>query len=204
MDNSAELLLDDYNHYRFQTNNIHKLKAKGKRIVSLGRKKLPAFVDLHRWCAEKGIDARHWLCSLFEVRHWLFAPPLHQLKSPKHLRRYPTTGSMPAYQKRLAEQRRNHLHATNRVFDPNRDINAASETLKRRYLSVGAPERCMEKMDSETYGFHPRSPVCEGCPLQQSCAVQLRSKVRFDIMALRRGEITARQAQAVVYYGRCN
>lgn len=87
------------------------------------------------------------------------------------------------------------------VFDPNRDISGTTEAYKRRHLMDGDPQLCMERMSVETFGYHPRSLVCARCPLAQACAGRLQASVNFDILALRRGEITAQQAvrQVAVY-----
>ncbi len=199
---SAEQLLDDYNHYRFQTNNVQKMRTSGKRIGSLGKKNLPTFESLHEWCTTKGIEPRRWLASLFETRRWLFAPPLHQLQSPKHLKRYPNVGAISAYRKRLQQERVKRQNVAGEVFDPNRDTSNGAELLKKRYLDFGHPDQCIAATMTETYGYHPKSEQCARCPLRQQCAQQLQASVPFDIMALRLGNITSEQAKAAVYYGR--
>lgn len=200
--NGAETLLEDYNAYRFRTHNIQQLRQRGQYVQSLGPKRISAFQELYQWCVERSIDPRRWLCSLFEARRWLFAPPLNQLKSKKHLDRYSKITDLPAFQTRLAQERTKRRHIEQKTFDPNRDLTASAESLKSRYLEMGNLDRCMEQMDTETYGFHPKSSVCSRCPVQNQCAAMLRGKVRFDIMALRCGEITADQAKAIVYHGR--
>ncbi len=45
MNIGAEQLLDDFNYYRFQTNNIQQLRSKGKRIGSLGV--VVAFIEVN-------------------------------------------------------------------------------------------------------------------------------------------------------------
>lgn len=202
MNAGAEQLLDDYNHYRFKTNNVQKLRNSGKRIGSLGKKNLPVFASLQQWCEGNGVEPRRWLASLFETRRWLFAPPLHQLKSPKHLKRYPDVGAIQAYQNRLSQERVKRQTIAGEVFDPNRDISNSAETLKKRYLDFGHPEQCVAAMSAETFGYHPKSQQCARCPLQQACSQRLQSMVPFDIMGLRLGNITAEQAKASVYYGR--
>lgn len=200
--NGAETLLEDYNDYRFRTHHIQQLRQNGQNVHSLGRKRLSAFEGLQEWCAEHQVDARRWLCSLFEARRWLFAPPLNQLKSKKHLKRYSKMDTIPVFRNRIQQERQTRLNTAGEVFDPNRDLSASAETLKRRYLTLSTYDRCIEKMDDETYGYHPRSTVCQECPAQHTCSTMLQAKVGFDIMALRRGQMTAEQAQAVIYYGR--
>ncbi len=74
--------------------------------------------------------------------------------------------------------------------------------LKKRYVMWGNQARCMSEMETETFGYHPKSEVCQSCQARHQCAAILQSKVGFDIMALRLGSITTEQARTVAYYGR--
>ncbi len=200
----AEILLNDYNFYRFQTNSIKSKRAAGAYIVSLAStpERLSFFDRLIKWCADHSIDPRHWLHSLFVARHWMFAPPLKQLISPKHLKRYEGMGDMPGYRARIAAEQHALDDAAGRVFDCNRDVSHSAETLKMRYVQLGQAGRCMELMSTETFGYHPKSKVCGVCPIKIACEAMLLANVNFDIMALRRGEITSQQAKTVaVYHG---
>ena len=199
---TAERLLDDYNDYRNQTNNIQQLRSQGQYVQGLGRKHIKAFDELATWCGEQGVEPRRWLASLFETRRWLFAPKLNQLKSKPHLLRYPNVNAIPAYTNRLHKERTVRQHQDGKVYDPNRDICESSETLKRRYISLGETQRCLDQMRTETFGYHPKSTICQACPMRIECARRLQASVTFDIMALRRGEMTAEQARAVVFFGR--
>ncbi len=200
----AEILLNDYNHYRFFTSSIRSKRAAGAYITGLkltpGR--LSAFSEMADWCEEHGIDPRRWLHSLFVARHWLFAPPLKHLKSQKHLKRYEAMeGSMPVYRERIAAEQHEIDDVAGRVFDSGRDISHTAETLKIRYARTGQPGRCMELMGTETFGFHPGSRVCGVCPLAIACGAMLQSRVSYDIQAVRRGEVTPQQARVMAAYG---
>lgn len=197
---TAEQLLDDYNDYRNLTNGIQDLRSQGKHVQGLTRKHLPTFAELATWCAGHGIEPRRWLASLFESRRWLHTPKLNQLKSTPHLQRYPNMNAIPAYSHRLNQERTSRLHKAGKVYDPNRDTSESSEALKRRYVALGDTQRCMNQMRTETFGYHPKSQVCQNCPAQEECARRLQASVKFDIMSLRRGEITAESARVTVYY----
>jgi len=190
---TAQDLFNDYNRYRFHTTSIKEKRAGGAYITSLKPtpKNLLAFEKLVGWCGERSIDARHWLYTLFVARHWRFAPPLKHLTSPTHLDRYQSMEAAGYQQAQVAS--RDH-----QGFDCNRDLSHSVEMLKRHLLQFGGPGRCMDKMTTETYGYHPLSKVCEGCPAAVACEAMLQSRVKFDITALRRGAITPYQAQVAV------
>ena len=188
-------LLDDYNEYLVRTHHWQKLPHASRRRVTPAN--LEVMRKLAEWCATNEVEPRLWLYSLFNVRHWTYAPPFKQLQSKKHLERF------------KGQKREGGTYFSNRVqkemneqqvlcgdsYDPNRDVSGSVENLKRHYLALNAPQVCMNEM-SKTLGFHPRSQVCSGCPLAQPCAARLQSQVAFDIQALRRGEITAGNARA--------
>jgi hypothetical protein len=194
----AVTLLDDYNDYRFHTASIQAKRAAGAYIRSLkatpGR--LAAFEALGVWCQGRGIDPRRWLHSLFASRHWLFAPPLKHLTSEKHIPRYQAMqGSMPMYRDRVVREDQQRAENEGRVFHAGRDLSHGVELLKMRYQQLGRPGRCMEAID-ETYGYHPQSQICSGCPVAAACEAFLRSRVGYDIQAVRRGDLSLQQAQA--------
>jgi hypothetical protein len=138
-----------------------------------------------------------WLHSLFDARHWTYAPPFPQLRSHKHLQRFKTMrrGSTH-FSARVQRESNEAAVQSHSNYDPNRDVTATVENLKRHYLDSGQPQSCISSLQ-ETLGFHPRSLVCARCPYAQPCAQQLQAMVPFDIQALRRGEITAAHAQHV-------
>ena len=195
MGHDGKQLLQDYNYWRGQTKHLVELR-KSKPIRDLGEKKnLKVFVDLAQWCAEKEIEPRLWLYSLFQARRFLFAPPLKQLKSLKNLEQYTNLAETERYADRV--RRESEVDQ----YDPNRDLCASVEAVKSYYLQLQEPDRCMGDMGT-TLGFHPSSLVCARCVLRDQCAQHLQSTVPFDIVALRRGDLTAREAREVVYRAR--
>lgn len=203
----AEILLDDFNDYRFKTNSIHERRAAGEYVSSVGAtpksrpKYLLAFERMAVWCEAHGHDPRRWLHSLFIARHWLFAPKLNQLTSARHLKRYAKMeGQMPVYRERIAAEQHAVDVDAGRVFEAARDISYTAETLKTRYARLGRPGRCMELMEAETFGFHPQSKTCGVCPLGAACEAMLQGKVAFDIQAVRRGELSLQQARVMAAY----
>lgn len=198
----AEKLFNDYNDCRLDTGYIKKQREEGKYVHSISRKHMPSFESLAGWCTEHNIDPRRWLYSLFVIRRWIYPPKLNQLKSEKHLKRYPTLKELPGYLSRLRLEHTEVKRDEGRVFDRKRDVSSAAEILKRRYVAWGFTDRCMSEMDESTYGYHPKSDTCQICSVRFECARRLKNKVRFDIMSLRLGIITAEQARVAAYYGR--
>ena len=191
----------DYNTYRFHTHwYLERVRARKIRACSLsktspkGKKLRSALESMAHWCAERNIDPRHWLYSLFQTRKWLHIVRYDQLISPNHLKRYTPTKQSVGFQNRIREEWTTQRKSEGNSYDPNRDTSNTTESLKRRYLSFDEADACMGSMP-ETLGFHPKSDVCGGCSLREDCAVQLQTLVNFDIQALRRGEITAQDAQ---------
>jgi hypothetical protein len=184
-------LLDRYNYYRLHTGAFQKSKM---RTLKPTPDRLAVLDHMSTWCAKHELDPHLWLYSLFLARHWLFAPPFNQMIPSKKvmkkaLSRYHALRAVPLFTKRVnqevqqvrAQQGREH------VWDPNRDLSNASESVKRRYLLEGQFQRCIAETMTRTYGYHPRSLVCARCPVAHDCMVRLQASVRFDIMALRRG-----------------
>lgn len=136
----SELLLNDYNHYRFHTHAVKGKRAAGQYITSVGAtpktrpKYLKVFDHLVVWCSERDIEPRSWLHSLFEARYWLYAPRIEHLCSEKHLKRYgEKKGSSPLYRERVSAEQHELDDEKGRVFHAERDISYAAETLKIRY-----------------------------------------------------------------------
>ncbi len=204
----TQVLWHDFIHYRDKTAQAHKLRSKGfLRPLVQKPERLRALERLAVFCEKHSVSPRLYLYSLFQVRKWLYAPRWEHLNDKafaKHLPRLENITDISFYRERMNHEARRAEEVEVPRYDPNRDISNTVESLKRRYLSAGDSFRCVSRMATETFGYHPRSAVCAQCPLQQQCKTKLLSSVSFDILALRRGEITARQAQlqsAGVGYG---
>lgn len=200
------VLCSDFNHWRNQTWHTQQLrKQKPIRNVSL-KKGQPIFSALNRWCAERKIDPRRWLYFRFASRHWKYAPPLDQLvpaprSEKKALIAYRLLGETPAFSDRIYSEIQYQRDETGVSWDVNRDISHLAEAIKRRYLATNDWQRCMSRMQDQTYGFHPKSRVCGRCPAASSCAEQLQRGVPFDIVALRRGDVSLRSCYVAAERG---
>lgn len=197
MDQSRQLF-DDYRYYRQYTASVQKLKQEKPYIREMKAtpERLELFADMAEWCRAIGVNPRLWLYSLFVSRKWLYAPKLHasHLQSQKHIPKYHTLEDTGLFAQRQREQEALANVSNPNTFDPNRDLSHSSEEAKRAYLAVGNAQACMAAMDTETFGYHPKSTVCARCPMAQPCQIQLESSVDFDIMALRRGELSSTEA----------
>jgi hypothetical protein len=200
----VETLLSDFNKYRFQTANVFKLRQQGKHIVDIkshskkGKELCAALGQMIEFCAERHIDPRLWLYSLFKARLWQFAPLPKQLCSKKHIERFQKVGKAQqndhaGYTQHVTQEIARSQAAT--TYDARRDLTPAAEVLKQRYVAQGDYQRCIDLMGSQTLGYHPKSRVCVSCPVAQACANKLCATFPFDILALREGRITAEQAQ---------
>ena len=194
MSDRARLLLRDYNTWRDRTNHIQQLRKKHPmRQLGETQERLAVFESMAQWCEEQSLDPRLWLYSLFQTRRWLFAPKLNQLRSPKHIIRYKRLQGTQAFESRVRQEFHQQQLREGGVFDPNRDMSTTTEYRKQRYQTLGLHSDCMH--DTECYGFHPRSAVCARCPVARTCYEHLQAQVPFDILSLRKGEMTVEQAQ---------
>lgn len=194
MGTMAEQLYEDYNDYRRKTGYVRKLKEQKKYVPSISKKHIPKFEELANWCGQQGVDPRRWLASLFETRRWLFPPKLNQLQSKRHLQRYEKM-DVPAFAARIRNENQRAAVASGATFNPTRDLSNRAELVKRRYLSFGNHERCMSEMESSTFGYHPKSSVCQSCQVRFQCAAILQSRVKYDIMSVRLGLMSVDEAK---------
>lgn len=198
-DLSAQLLAD-WNYYRLQTKFMHTLRAKNAFIRP--RKLTPethaVLIDFQKWCREHKLEPRLWMYALFKLRNWMASPKMERghLMSTRLLGRYKTMTGLGFFRRRRTATQ--HDEREDRMYDPNRDVNHTVEALKKQYLRSNDVQTCMNQMVERTLGYHPASEACRSCPLAGPCATKLLSFVRFDILALRDGRITSRQAQDAV------
>ena len=201
---TATELFADYNYYRLHTRHIESARQQGKYIRYLdATPERMRYVEAMRvWCEGKAYSPRHWLCWLFYRNRWGFSRPLNQLvpkswKSAKiMIAAYENCRFLPMYDRRMRQLRHAADVAAGTVYDRNRDMSTTTEHLKRRYMQFNDPEGCLT--DDRANGYHPRSPICGQCRLAQACEAKLRSEAVYDIVALRRGEITVAQAKREV------
>lgn len=198
-----EQLLDDFGYYFSHTGYVNRLRSAGRpvRWPKMTKERREALQEMRRWCAERDFDPRLYLYSLFQARNWAYPPqwahlvPKTKKTEKKVVERYYALTDTPLYQKRMDQLIRHSQSGAGVVFDPNRDISASAEAAKRQYLDLDDTAGCMSAIASRTYGFHPRSLVCARCPSALECQRRLQAMVPFDIVALRRGEITVEQAR---------
>jgi hypothetical protein len=204
---TAEQLFSDYDQYRLHTTHYRAtLKLKGAmRSPKKTPDRLAQLERLIVFCSENDLEPRLYLYSLFKARNWNYAPMWNQLvpgsnaTKRKAIERYKTLTSIPIYAARLEQE---HIQNSEVPYDPNRDISETTENIKRRYLANYNTDRCMAEMQTVTLGYHPRSIVCARCPVAQECEQRLCASVSFDIVALRRGDISLEQARRIA--GRFN
>ena len=53
----------------------------------------------------------------------------------------------------------------------------------------------MAEMETDTFGYHPKSTVCYSCVARFECARLLQSKVNYDILSVRSGTMSMSEAQ---------
>lgn len=200
-------LWDDFTYYRSKTAHVQEQLKQHPymRPMKPTPERLALFSRLVKWCQSRDIHVRQWLFTLFAVRRWRFAPQLQpgHLMSEKHIPRYHKFTDYSFYAKRMQElEAQKRVQETRSVlFDPNRDVVPSVEEAKRSYLQSGNLAGCMDAMKSETFGYHPKSAVCNGCSARALCAEKLQLLLPFDVGALRRGEITAQDARDLAMTG---
>lgn len=200
----AERLLDTYNNLRRKTAKFQELQRKQpmrdlKGVTSKGLNRLLALEKLIDWCRQEGIHPERWLYTMFACYRWLYAPPLNNLvprnkKRSKTYQLYFEDRETPVLDSIVQQRVQQNQIADGRRFDPRRDIAHSAEGIKRQLLQLGDPDECMERI-AETFGYHPKSLACARCSRQQPCAQRLQSMFPFDILALRRGELTLAQVE---------
>lgn len=200
------LLLSDYNYWRSHTEYIAEKRKTGYVRDTSMKKARPHLAAMQRWCKDKNIDARRWLYFRFASRHWRYAPPLEQLvpaakSESKALIAYNLMEATPAYSERIHNEIRYQKDATGITWDVNRDVSHLAEAIKRRYLATHDWQRCIDRMADQTFGYHPKSLVCQRCPGASQCVAQLSRGVPFDIVALRRGDVDLRSCYVAAERG---
>lgn len=203
---TAAELFGDYNYYRLFTRNVIEARAQGKwlRYLKETPDRLAALTAMGAWCRDRRYESRHWLCWLFYRNRWAYARPFHQLVPGSKktlrsmLRAYEDCGYLPMYDRRMRELGHAQDQAEGRLYDGNRDLAATTEALKRRYMFFADADGCFT--DERTNGYHPKSLVCAQCPLAGQCEQKLRATAVYDIVALRRGDITVEQAKREVAF----
>lgn len=199
IDVPIELIWDDFLYWQAKTGHYQRRQKENPYLKPMKAtpERLALMSELKDWCVKRNIAVRQWLFTLFAIRRWLYAPRLETgyLCSEKHLPRYRKFRDYRLYTIRLREmENADPVIQLEKSFDPNRDINHTVELTKQKYLETGRTDLCVEGMNTETFGYHPKSKICAKCPIKQDCKNKLVASVNFDIMKLRRGEITSEQA----------
>lgn len=202
----AEQLFSDYDFYRLHTVAFQSKQKSGQYMRSMSRDgdphrsdRLVHFESLLAFCGDRGVEPGLYLYSLFEARSWLCSPNIDHLvpktkkTEKKAISRFHALGEVPLYSERMRMRR--EARGDTVQFDPNRDISEGVESWKRRYVSLGQYSRCMTESLTLTLGFHPRSSVCAVCPVAVACETLIQTRVSFDIVALRKGDITSDEAR---------
>lgn len=168
-----------------------------KRNYSYTKKRQELFEELVDFSETNGIPPTNWLVFLFERRSWQRPPFLshQQLMSPKSLEAYRTQGAHTSVIGFQAFQGFKQTDGVEKLeLDPRRDLFKSVENRKSQLVSMS--ELCMAKTFSSTdptYGFHPRSKVCQGCSKSAECEKSLIQVMGKNIVRLRKGEISMQQ-----------
>ena len=190
----AAQAFNDFNEYNQKTGSYQHNKARNSwlRPYKLTAERLLLFGELVDWCEERKLDVRFYVYVLFHSRAWRYAPRLAKghLMSEKMVKRYEGyRGAMDGYRRRVSKDEPKKKH-----FDPNKDTSRPNEIYKQRLQSEGKSRRCLNEFAARTYGFHPKSDVCERCDLKGECLAALERYMGFDVLALRKGDITVERA----------
>lgn len=191
----VDKLFEDYTLYRELTAFVWNLRENvGARNTRPKKtdEKLAVLAAMVVWCRGQGVEPRLWLFSLFSGRSWKYPPKLEggHLCSKKMLEKYANTRGLGFFRKRVMASRDDDI-----TVDPNVDIIPSVEGRKAGYQSSGQAVRCREETALTTLGYHPRSSTCLRCPEAHRCAVDLASRMPFDIIALREGRLSAADAE---------
>tara|TARA_Y100000296_G_scaffold85151_1_gene120343 strand:+ start:3623 stop:4075 length:453 start_codon:yes stop_codon:yes gene_type:complete len=130
------------------------------------------------FCHREGIDPALWIDAKHDVIGWKRRVPVRKLLnySPEFLAKFKAWG-----QNRAAEDRgqaRLSAHAEDDT-DGAAALTSTAEAVKRVYAMT--PEVCLLSAETLTLGWHPASPWCESCRLQESC----RDALPAETQALR-------------------
>lgn len=200
MQKEVRQLLDDYVYYREQTAYYQNAKKKNPYLRELKptSERLRVLEEMVIWCREQAVPPRQWLYSLFAVRIWNFAPSLTKphLLSKNHLKRFHANIDYSFYDHYIRKlENLKKLRDLEKSFDPNKDMSQTAEGAKLYYLKVGGTYTCRKFMLTETFGYHPLSEVCQKCADSDACLEELQRYTSFDVLALRSGKLSAREAK---------
>lgn len=186
------LLFQQYNFYRRQM-GADALKASPQYLKTLAR--------FDAWCKARGQRPELLLYCAFAVRQWIRIPQLrnvNDLCTEKLIARVSEVTNLELFHQRPRPQASKADDADYRPGDVNRDLVTYAEPFKKRYQETGQHQRCIDEMELWTYGYHPESKFCARCPgaYQAACIAKLKQVCStFDVMALRAGRMTLREAE---------
>lgn len=187
----ATVLFGDYLAYWADTHNVKQMRQQhAVRSPKLTPDREKALDGMETWCEQEGLDPRRWLAALFYSRRFLFAPRWNQLcGGPASRKVYDAKGSLPLHEQLV---RAAPPQPAADDVNPNRDVVPAAEIQKQNFAERGVAAECMVAL-SFTYGWHPKSLICQKCPVAGECRERLRKCANFDIVALREGRVTWEQ-----------
>lgn len=176
-------LFQDYCYYREHTDNIKLLKKTKPYLKSLKSTvdRLKLFDYMNNWCMSRNIPVRQWLYTLFVARYWKVSPKLEigHLCSEKHIPKFYKVQNYEFFDK--------YTHSTfsKRSFDSNVELVSSVEQRKRDLLLKGGGQLCIAHMKDETFGFHPKSIICNHCDSRFVCYDELIKLVGQSVIDLR-------------------
>jgi hypothetical protein len=179
-----EQLFKDYCYYRDRTDNVRILRARCPYLKAMKQtnERLNLFDTLISWCAIRNIPVRQWLYTLFVIRYWKVAPKLEisHLCSEKHIPKFYKVTDYKFFNEYTGVTNPSIIS-----FDANKDIVSSVEQRKRELLLKGGGQLCMGRMKDETFGFHPKSIICNHCDDRFTCYNELVKLVGQSILTLR-------------------
>ena len=189
----TKVLFEDYTYYWRKTANV-KSQSYGQELTPKWTFERAQYLEnMARWCESRGLPPRKWLYTLFKSRKFIYPPPFEYLLPKKHLNRFSKIKDFTLYQKRLSQERQALEMESLKLPEHFKELQSPSEIFKKRYRELNRWQECHEDLD-RTYGYHPDSQYCVTCPVNGVCLKKMRQYAGFDILALRGGQITERQA----------
>ncbi len=159
-----------------------------------------AAVSVAKYCMEHQItDHELYLHTLCHHRNWDVLPYLNYCHQPwcydVYTNNKDAVMSLRVEQELLDEQEEKEKLArkTGRKKSIFRDIFISCERIKLNFQRTDERHLCMAHFE-DTLGYHPKSKICQACPLAEQCQQQLDGKIReasdglVDIVALRNGK----------------
>jgi hypothetical protein len=189
----ATQLYTDYCAYYSQTAQARKFRT--TPVQNLDGERRLLMEEFIRWCDERCLPPREFLFVLFARRGWGYIVPLLKghLCSDKGRKFYlesRDTLDFSIYERRISQEDKPTIN--DECMDEGAAIQPHIEHRKFMLARAGGFGACYDAPD-ETKGFHPKSGVCQTCPLAQACSARLQEGKSWDVAAYRKSVAEAQQ-----------